>query len=393
MMLTHDDYTVGWVCALSVESAAAIALLDVRHEPLPTKRSHNNNYTFGRILDHNVVIAVLPSGRYGTTSAATVVTEMKDAFTNIRFYLMVGIGGGVPTKYDVRLGDIVVSKPFGKHGGIIQYDYGKQTGSGRFELTGSLNKPPQVLLTALANLDSNHFLGTRPFHTYLTKIIDKYPKFCHPGKNQDVLFEPHYEHLSGEDCSACHRAKVKVRRDRDFSGPVIHYGLIASGNRVIKHAPTRDRLADEHDILCFEMEAAGLMDTIPCLVIRGICDYSDSHKNKAWQPYAAAAAAAYGKELLSHVPLLDVELKSPTSPGLTETLEKLRSTDVEDDRSMLLAIKGKRAHGTCEWLTEDCRYMTWLHSQGSKLLREPEVNSGHLERLIVPNYLTAAMAG
>ncbi|KAL3444390.1 hypothetical protein BJX65DRAFT_310973 [Aspergillus insuetus] len=46
------------------------------------------------------------------------------------------------------------------------------------------------------------------------------------------------------------------------------------------------------------MEAAGLMNTYPCLVIRGICDYADSHKNKAWQGYAAATAAAFAKELL-----------------------------------------------------------------------------------------------
>jgi hypothetical protein len=42
----------------------------------------------------------------------------------------------------------------------------------------------------------------------------------------------------------------------------------------------------------------GLMDSFPCLVIRGICDYADSHKNKVWQPYAAATAASYAKELL-----------------------------------------------------------------------------------------------
>lgn len=74
---------------------------------------------------------------------------------------------------------------------------------------------------------------------------------------------------------------------------------MASGNQVMKHGKTRDQLAQELNVLCFEMEAAGLMDGFPCLVIRGICDYSDSHKNKRWQEYAAATAAAYAKELLS----------------------------------------------------------------------------------------------
>lgn len=79
----------------------------------------------------------------------------------------------------------------------------------------------------------------------------------------------------------------------------IHYDLIASGNKVMKDAKTRDTIAQELDILCFEMEAAGLMDLLPCLVIRGICDYSDSHKYEEWQGYSALAAAAYTKELLN----------------------------------------------------------------------------------------------
>jgi len=42
------------------------------------------------------------------------------------------------------------------------------------------------------------------------------------------------------------------------------------------------------------MEAAGTMNRIPVGVIRGVCDYGDEHKNKEWQPYAAAMAGAYG---------------------------------------------------------------------------------------------------
>ena len=64
----------------------------------------------------------------------------------------------------------------------------------------------------------------------------------------------------------------------------------------MKDALLRDALIAEKDVLCFEMEAAGLMNHFPCVVIRGICDYSDSHKNKEWQGYAAMAAAAYTKD-------------------------------------------------------------------------------------------------
>jgi nucleoside phosphorylase len=60
----------------------------------------------------------------------------------------------------------------------------------------------------------------------------------------------------------------------------------------------RDQLSKElGGVLCFEMEAAGLMNVFPCVVIRGICDYADAHKHKQWQEYAAAVAAAYAKSL------------------------------------------------------------------------------------------------
>jgi nucleoside phosphorylase len=78
------------------------------------------------------------------------------------------------------------------------------------------------------------------------------------------------------------------------------------------HGVMREKLRRERGILCFEMEAAGLMDNFPCLVIRGICDYSDTHKNKNWQPYAAATAAAYAKELLGVIPPVQVD-KTPTA--------------------------------------------------------------------------------
>ena len=89
----------------------------------------------------------------------------------------------------------------------------------------------------------------------------------------------------------------------------VHYGLIASGNQVIKDAAFRDEINKRlgGKVLCFEMEAAGLMNDFPCIVIRGICDYADSHKNKAWQEHAAAVAAAFAKEFLSVVPKQEVD--------------------------------------------------------------------------------------
>lgn len=307
--MRHHHYTVGWVCALPVEMAAAKAMLDEIHPDLPVSPSDRNTYVLGRLSAHNVVIACLASGVYGITSAAVVATQMLSTFKSIQFGLMVGIGGGVPMMpkgSDIRLGDVVVSTPTMDFPGVVQYDSGKAISDGVFQRTGVLNKPPQLLLTAISKLRAEKILEGSRIQGLLSEMAEKYPKmkpeFKYPGQEHDRLFDSAYEHHhSWEHCDACDTSRLKSRPPRAESSPLIHYGLIASGNQVIKHGGTRDRLAQEYGILCFEMEAAGLMDSFPCLVVRGICDYADSHKNKQWQGYAAATAAAYTKELLSMI--------------------------------------------------------------------------------------------
>ena len=288
--------------------AAARGMLDEHHQPLQQDPGDENNYTLGGIGVHNVVLACLPYGVTGLTSAAAVAMQMRSSFKCLRFSLMVGIGGGVPSREnDIRLGDVVVSKPTEQSGGVIQYDFGKTVQEGRFKLTGSLNRPPDVLLAALASLQAKHLMEDGELSRFLSEMLKKYPNmrtlFAHPGTQHDQLYEAEYDH-QGDDatCLQCDDMRLVHRERRMSKDPVVHYGLIASGNRVMRHGSTRDRLRKEQEVLCFEMEAAGLMDRFPCLVIRGICDYADSHKNKRWQPYAAATAAAYAKELLCFIP-------------------------------------------------------------------------------------------
>ena len=303
--LKHQDYTVGWICALHTELIAAMAMLDEGYDSLPQLSSDTNNYILGRIGKHNVVMACLPAGGTGTSSAAIVASQMKTAFRAIRFSLMVGIGGGVPsTEYDLRLGDVVVSKPSTQHGGVVQYDFGKTVSNGKFEHTGSLNRPPTVLLTALSALQAKHALHGNKLAQYIQaaeKIVqDIRSKYTYQGTERDELYEVGYDHKYGvPTCAQCDKTKLVQRPPRNNSKIIVHYGIIASGNQVMKHGVTRDRLAREFGILCFEMEAAGLMNDFPCVVIRGVCDYADSHKNKRWQEYAAITAAAYAKELIS----------------------------------------------------------------------------------------------
>src|SRR5947209_19902633 len=63
-------------------------------------------------------------------------------------------------------------------------------------------------------------------------------------------------------------------------------------------------------------------DSFPCVVVRGISDYADSHKNKQWQPWAAAAAAAYVKELLCIIPPAEI-LNTRTVTGDATTFTRM----------------------------------------------------------------------
>jgi nucleoside phosphorylase len=312
--LSHNDYTVGWICALPLETATAIAMLDETHPQLSQPLTDNNTYTLGVINCHNVVIACLPTGVYGTVPAATVAIHMRSTFPAIQFALVVGIGGGVPSsRFDIRLGDVVVSRPNDSSiSGVVQYNYSQAIHGGRFEQKGFLNKPPQILLDTISKLTANDERGTMRISEILSHASTKYPKmksyFTSPGPEQDRLFSATYDHIEyKKTCGMCDTSQLVNREPRLSDEPEIHYGIIASADQVMKDGQTRDRLAHDLGIICFEMEAAGLMDRIPCLVVRGICDYADSHKNNQWQTYAAGTAAAYAKRLLSSVPVQAAE--------------------------------------------------------------------------------------
>ncbi|KAF2270035.1 purine and uridine phosphorylase [Lojkania enalia] len=279
--LRREVYTVGWICALPVELAAAQEMLDEEHAALERdpKDNDENLYSLGSIAGHNVVIGCLPASRIGNNPAAAVATQMRATFKGIRFGLMVvGIGGGVPgAEVDIRLGDVAVSQPQQTLRGVIHYDMGKATPSG-FQRTGSLNSPPQIILGAVTI-------------------------FRRKNVGPDVLFEATYDHEGGQTYDPCSADRQEARSSRESEGVVVHYGVIASGNQVMRDAAQRDKVsANFGGVLCFETEAAGLMNSFPCLVIRGISDYADSHKNKSWQAYAAGIAAANAKELLSVIP-------------------------------------------------------------------------------------------
>ncbi|KAF1729945.1 hypothetical protein CRV24_010489 [Beauveria bassiana] len=148
----------------------------------------------------------------------------------------------------------------------------------------------------------------------------------------DTLYDPKYTHRHQKGCSVCVNdpsafcesasrafcvetgcdSTSVVARER-FAGlvdggdfiPGIFIGRIGSGNTVMKSGEDRDRIAADNDLIAFEMEGAGAWDQVPCIVVKGICDYADSHKNKSWQDFAAATAASVAKAILERYQVHD----------------------------------------------------------------------------------------
>ena len=179
---------------------------------------------------------------------------------------------------------------------------------------GSPDKLPLVLLHALQGSRTFDLTDGVDIQGPLSIMVQNKPRmgqtYRYQGADHDQLFEATYDHEGDKTCDECDPKLIVQRPAREDFSPRIHYGNIASGNEVIKHGITRDNIAKDLGVICFEMEAAGLMDNFRCLVIRGICDYADSHKNKIWQPYAAATAAAFARALLGFIDKQEV-IKTP----------------------------------------------------------------------------------
>ncbi|OAP54595.1 hypothetical protein AYL99_11043 [Fonsecaea erecta] len=316
--LAVQNYYVGWICAQNIELTAAIAMLDEEHEMIAGQDTQDHNsYVLGRMHQHNVVIACMPEGVDGLVPAANVAKDMARTFPALRIGLTVGVGGGVPALakgIDIRLGDVVVSKPEKTWGGVVQYDKGKAEAGGKFVVKGKLNQPPALLLHTLTQLRARHTMRPSKVPNYIKEAIRRNPMMEEYGFTLPTEPDCLYCSICDKDienpaanCKGFH-AKRKQRKNNN---PMVHYGVIASANQVVKDAAVRDRLRDEYDALCVEMEAAGLMNEFPCLVIRGICNYADMHKNDAWHAYAAITAAAYAKEFLQYISPAQTKLTKP----------------------------------------------------------------------------------
>ncbi|KAF3107479.1 hypothetical protein TWF102_000393 [Orbilia oligospora] len=261
-------------------------MLDARHPDLPKAQMDANAYILGSIGCHNVVITCLPMNCYGTNQTARAAAQMLNTFSAVKITLMVGIGAGIPTK--VGLGDVVIST------GWTRWEFGK-TKNGVFEHVGKRYFPPKELSSAMPKLQAEHNLDE-------TRIQQQLDKFRSENQKLSLKYTSieNFWNSEGHPCQTSENGALQISKGSNSAR--VHYGLITSGNQVVKDASLRDEIDSrlQSKVLCIETEAAVLME-FPAVIVRGICDYADETKNDDWQEYAATVAAICGKELLNCV--------------------------------------------------------------------------------------------
>ncbi|KAF5001729.1 hypothetical protein FDECE_10862 [Fusarium decemcellulare] len=342
VILDPSNYKVAWIAPLEIEARAAMCLLDERHRGrFPVNRGDDYVFQAGAMGGHNIIIATLPAGQeYGTGSAAALAGQVKKFFSNLWFGLLVGVAAGLPDlpARDIRLGDVLVGLPVGESAGLVPYDLGKETEDGfqPLRLGHSLAMTEPIVRAAIGSIKLQAPNDSEIFLPYYEKIRDcehATGTFADPGQDDDILY------LAGQEEAAERPRRSSSRRTR------VWYGPIGSGDKLLKNAEKRNELRDRYGIIGLEMEAAGTMNRIPVGVIRGVCDYGDRHKNKNWQPYAAAMAASYARALLDEIPSSDASRASTTSEntrftGRTTILKALEDKFFGPDQSQKIALVG-----------------------------------------------------
>ncbi|KAJ0418872.1 purine and uridine phosphorylase [Aspergillus carlsbadensis] len=310
--MAATEYEIGILCALALEATAVAGFFDEIYEHNFCKApSDKLSYTTGKIGRHEVVLGHMPG--IGKVHAAQSAESLLATFDNLKLVLLVGICGGVPSP-TMALGDVVIGKT------VVQNDFGRQRPD-RFEtkkgVEDSLGRQRSEIRAFVRKLESCKAKLSETTRQRLATLLEK-PEFQqsrYPGIAADRLFLPDYvhQHHGAANCEcaysikACEDASTASCEElecdgtklmpRDLSsrasqGPNIHFGSIASGDMVMRSGEHRNKSAKEHVVIAFEMEGAGIWDALPCVIIKGVCDYADSHKDKHWQRYAAAAAAA-----------------------------------------------------------------------------------------------------
>ncbi|KAF4446198.1 hypothetical protein F53441_10174 [Fusarium austroafricanum] len=375
----RDGFEIAIVCALTLEADAVIASFDHHWDedngpPFGKARGDPNSYSTGVIGCHNVVLAHLPG--MGKVAAGNIAAFCRMSFPNINLALVVGICGGAPSyeKGDIHLGDVIIST------GVVQYDFGRRFPD-RFETKGTLserlgrpNLEIRSLLAKLTTARQREKLLTAS-HDYMNLLSVRYP-----GRSKDILFPAEYRHRHRDSsvcniCASCERDDDPVcpealkasceelgcdvrHHQRYFEtdrgeepSSVMHFGTFASGDTLMKSGKDRDHLLQEKNVIGFEMESVGVWEVFPCVVIKSVCDYADSHKNKDWQKYTAACAAACTKAFLGYwdAAMQGAEDEAEEKELRELILKSLHFTDINERK----AIIASETPSTLEWIFDD----------------------------------------
>lgn len=368
---SRDGFEIAIICALRIERDAVEALLDEEYEAdgfsYGKAVEDPNAYTTGRLGNQHVVLAYMPN--MGKVCAAAVASNIRHSFQSIKICLIVGVCGGAPNTpegTEILLGDVIVSTS------VIQIDFGRQYPNGFVrkrgleDTLGRANPEIRAFVERASGYRVRERLKekTSIFSTQLC-AMNGFQTSAYPGPENDKLYPSSYrhKHQRPESCPICGRCQdqgdpvcepalkssctelgcdemVLMRRDRvqtakglridgsstpneaeikNAQNPMIHFGRIANGDVLMKSGQHRDTVADCENVIGFEMESGGAWDCIPTVVIKGVCDYSDSHKTKTWQKYAATTAAACTKAILEEWRTSD-KVYSGTYPFLSFTL-------------------------------------------------------------------------
>jgi nucleoside phosphorylase len=331
----RDEFEVALFCALPKESNAITSIFDGFWGDYGKVQSDGNSYKTGWIGGHNVVLVFAPN--MGKVASSSVAAQLKISFTRIRLCLVAGICGGVPTRTssgEIFLGDVLISST------LKQFDFGRLYSDGlkpKDTIVDNLGRPNPEIRSFLHGIQAGGSLEQLVNQTasYLQDLSEQKRLRC---PTEDTLYPPHsrHKHQDPRACEICAECKnptdpvceqalktsctelgcnttLPVFRSRSSLEPLshswtipipsIHFGCFASGDCVVKSGLDRDRIATQNNVIGFEMEGAGVWDQLPTIIVKSVCDYADSHKNKVWQEYAALTAAASVKAILNAWPV------------------------------------------------------------------------------------------
>ncbi|KAL8386828.1 hypothetical protein RB595_010358 [Gaeumannomyces hyphopodioides] len=325
--IDRNGFHLAIICAFPFESDAIELLFDeIYEERYGQETGDINTYTTGRIGNHAVVLLLFSSMGM---KASAVAASLQLSYTNIKLALIVGICGGLPQirGRDTFLGDVIVSKS------IVNHDFGWRYPD-EFEIRSTEDTLEQAnnnirgLLKLLEGEDELERLQKKAKANLVTlqaAAADRGTSYSPPPDAADTLFPAEHGHIHHkedcDDCDAdpprfckrafqlscdevgCETGRYAPRQNRQQERPVelvpqVFMGRVACSDAIIRSGKHRDAVARERDVIAFEMEGAGGWKEVPCILVKGICDYADGHKNKQWRNFAAATAASVAAAIL-----------------------------------------------------------------------------------------------